>query len=173
MREGTKHRKAFDYYYGLGDDRTSQMVANRFSVSRRSVEVWKKEFNWQERIQQRDIENAKRIEKKTDNTIVNAKADYRFWIKKRLKEIETEYNYLSRVYGTAKEKIEKGEIEVGSIKDLTDLSRVMQGVDKERREFVKLDMLLIGEATDRHEHEGELSGTLAFVIDYGDSEEES
>jgi len=64
MRETLRHVKALNYYYELGDSRGYPAVAREFTVSRTSVKKWAKEFDWQKRIEQRDIENAKEVKKK-------------------------------------------------------------------------------------------------------------
>jgi hypothetical protein len=45
--------------------RGCQLVGNEFTVSRASVSKWSRVFNWQKRIEQRDIEIGKELEKKT------------------------------------------------------------------------------------------------------------
>ncbi len=57
MKETLRHKEAFEYYYSLGTERSFKLVESKFKVSNMSVARWSKEFNWQERIGQRDIEN--------------------------------------------------------------------------------------------------------------------
>lgn len=120
MKEKLKHIEAFDYYYVLGDKRTLQSVAAKFTVSRQSISKWKKEFNWQKRIESRDINNGKKLEAKTDKAIVNSKADYRALIKKVVKKFE--------------EKLKDGKIRIERPEDLNIMA--------------KLDLLLMGEVTE-------------------------
>ena len=84
MKEKLRHIEAFEYYYSLGDKRNLNSVAVHYKFSERSMAKWSKNFNWQERIEQRDIANAKSLEKKTNKTIVNTRADYRAEIKTQL-----------------------------------------------------------------------------------------
>jgi len=123
MKETLRHREAFDYYYALGDKRTLQSVANKFTVSRQSVDKWKRTFNWQERTEIRDIENGKKLEAKTDKAIVNSRADYRALIKKVVKEFEA--------------RLKLGKIRISKAEDLSIMA--------------KLDLLMMGESTERGE----------------------
>ena len=88
MQEKLKHQKAFDFYYSLGGFRSYSRVAQRFSVSKTSVQKWSKEFNWQKRIKQRDISNAKRLQAKTDKVIIDTKAQYRADVSKTLHSVK-------------------------------------------------------------------------------------
>lgn len=71
------HKEAFNYYYSLGKDRNLSQTAQKFGVRKASVGTWSKSFNWQERVQLKDLELAKKLEAKSDNTIISTKANYR------------------------------------------------------------------------------------------------
>lgn len=122
MKETLRHREAFEYYYGLGQSRSLVAVASHFGVSERTVARWSKNFAWQERIEQRDIENAKHLEKKTNELVVNEKANYRKIIKAAI--------------GDFVKRMAAGDVTVNSVSDLERL--------------VKLDLLLMGEATENN-----------------------
>lgn len=120
MREKLRHKQAFDYYYSLGGEASQSncsKVAEKFQISERTFWNWYKALNWQHRVEQRDIENGKKLEKKTDNAIVNSKADYRALIKKTVDEY--------------KERLRLGRIKITRPQDLESLA--------------KLDLLLMGE----------------------------
>ena len=117
MKEKLKHREAFNYYYVLGDKRTLQLVAAKFTVSRQSISKWKRKFNWQKRIESRDMKNGKKLEEKTDKAIVQSKANYRALISKVVKKFE--------------EKLKDGKIRIERPEDLNVMA--------------KLDLLLMGE----------------------------
>lgn len=129
MKETLRHKEAFEYYYGLGRERGLRKVAEQFHVSDRAVKDWSKAFNWQERVEQRDIENAKKIQQKTDETVINVKAGYRKIIKAAIGKL------------IVKDKDGKAilspDFEVKSPHDLETL--------------IKLDLLLMGEDTEIHE----------------------
>jgi len=86
-------------------------------------EVWSKAFNWQDRIELRDIDNGKKLEAKTDKAVVNSKADYRALIRKTV--------------DLYKKKLDDGKIIISRPQDLDILA--------------KLDLTLMGEATEREE----------------------
>jgi len=124
MKETLKHSEIFEYYYSLGTKRNFKLVESKFNVSNMSVARWSKAFNWQKRIGQRDIENAKKLEVKIDKAIVNSRAEYRTLIKKVVKEFE--------------KKLKAGKIRIDKPEDLSVMA--------------KLDLLMMGQATEREEH---------------------
>jgi len=79
---------------------------------------WSKSFNWKERLKLRDLENAQKLQQKTDATIISTKANYRGIIQERI--------------ATFVKQLEDNKIIVKSIKDVVDL--------------MKLDIELLGEA---------------------------
>lgn len=123
MAETFQQKEAFEYYYSMGGDRSYTQVAQRFNVSKTTVGKWGKNYNWLERVEQRDIENSRRLEKKTNNTIVNEKANYRKLIKAAISTFVGNLN--------------AGRVDVLSVQDVERL--------------IKLDLLLMGEATERDE----------------------
>jgi late competence protein required for DNA uptake (superfamily II DNA/RNA helicase) len=123
MVETLRHKEAFEYYYTLGDKRSITEVQRKYNVSRPAVAKWSIAFNWQERIQQRDIEVSKGLEKKTNNEIINDKANYVRIIREALKQFE--------------ENLNKKRVPLESSQDYERL--------------VKLHLLLTGEATERDE----------------------
>lgn len=74
MIETLKHREAFEYYYGLGESRSLKKVCQKYTVSIPALKNWSKAFNWQERVQLRDQNNAEKLEQKTDIKVVDDKA---------------------------------------------------------------------------------------------------
>ena len=123
MKETLKHCEAFEYYYSLGAKRNFKLVESKFKVSNMSVARWSKAFNWQERIEQRDIGNAKKLEAKIDKAIVNSRAEYRTLIKKVVREFE--------------KKLKAGKIRIDKPEDLSIMA--------------KLDLLMMGEATEKQD----------------------
>ena len=122
-KETLKHKEAFEYYYSLGEKRSLKLVARRYSVSEMTVARWSDSFNWQERVEQRDIENAEKLEAEVNKAVVSSKADYRALIKKVVKEFE--------------ERLKAGKIRISKPEDLSIMA--------------KLDLLMMGEATDKHD----------------------
>lgn len=142
MQETKKHRDALDEYYAMGAGRTLRSLADRQKIAIRTAQIWSKEFNWQLRVTQRDVKNSDKIEAKTDNAIVNTKADYRRDIRLALQPVKAAINK------AIVKNEETGQLEVRiSIAKPTDLESVI-------RSFVslaKLDLLLMGEADSSQE----------------------
>jgi hypothetical protein len=120
--ETLRQREAFEFYYSLGDSRNLKKVAQEFGVSDRTVEIWSKKYGWQERVVQKNIEVGKLLSDRMNEEIVTEKARYRALIKVVIND----------VVSSLKEK--DGTIKVKSIQDLERL--------------IKLDLLLMGEATE-------------------------
>jgi len=125
VKETLRHTEAFEYYYSLGSTRNLPMVAQNCGVSITSVKKWSKNFNWQERVTQRDIEIGKKIQENTNNEIIKEKANYRKLIR----------NVIARFVKRMQENPEASFIE-----GIADLDRL-----------IKLDLLLMGEVTNREE----------------------
>ena len=66
-------RDAFDYYYGLGVDRSYSKVALKFQKAVSTVEKWGKTYNWQNRVEERDTKKRK---KANEQAIVEKELDY-------------------------------------------------------------------------------------------------
>lgn len=135
MKETLQHKEAFEHYYSCGKDRSYMSTASRFNVSKKTIERWAKAFNWQQRIEQRDMANAKKIEQKTDETIVNAKADYR-------KDIKIQLSIFRVLLNQAVKKINAGEFT--EIESIGDVKEIVNCYEK----LIKLDLLLMGEPTE-------------------------
>jgi len=144
LKETLRHREALEYYYSLGQKRSLTLVAHKFNVSKQSVTKWNKNFNWQKRVELRDIENAKLLEKKTNKAVVNTKADYRTEIKAQLGILKA---LLNKVIKDIKNE---SAFDIGSVNELKDIINSYEKLSK-------LDLLMMGEATER----GELNITNA------------
>ena len=137
MKETPEHIKIFELYYSMGKDRSIKKLWNKLCQdytktmlkipSYPTLKLWSKNFNWQYRVEQRDIENSKTLEntlsKEVNKAMVNSKADYRALIKKVVVEFE--------------KKLKAGKIIISRPGDLDVMA--------------KLDLLLMGESTERGE----------------------
>jgi hypothetical protein len=56
MTEQQRHKEYFEYYYSLGKARSLAEVSRHFNVSAVSMSKFNREFNWDERVKQRDKE---------------------------------------------------------------------------------------------------------------------
>jgi hypothetical protein len=80
-KETTKHKKAFEYYYAMGASRNLREVAKEFNTTLTTVHNWSISFDWKSRIELRDNEVSKIMEKKTNETVVEIKAKYHTFLK--------------------------------------------------------------------------------------------
>ncbi|MCK9570749.1 hypothetical protein M0R72_17500 [Candidatus Pacearchaeota archaeon] len=75
MQETLRHKEAFEYYLGMGQDRSIPKVAQKYSVSTAAVKKWSKAFSWQQRLKTREAKIGAKVEESTDRTIADFKAD--------------------------------------------------------------------------------------------------
>lgn len=110
MEETLRQKEAFEYYYGRGNSRSCRQVAEQFQVSERTVFNWSSQFKWQEKIRMRDIQNAQKLEQKTDDTILEARHKYLGLIKATLQKYEG--------------ALLSGDIKINSVNDLERLAHL-------------------------------------------------
>ena len=110
MDENLKHLETFEYYYSLGFARSCSQVAENFNISERTVYNWSKWFKWKQRVKDRDINNAKELEEKTNTTLLEAKTKYLVVIQATL------YQYMK--------SLKSGNIRVNSVTDLEKLAKL-------------------------------------------------
>ena len=146
MKETLKHQEVFNLYYGMGKDRSLAKLREKMSsespykaFNLKTLQRWSKEFNWQERIIQRDIQVAKGLEKQMLASIVSTKAKYR-------KEIADSLSVIRAALLMVAKKLKERVIEPEEIGDL-------QWLTTAQDRLVKLDLLLLGEATAKVEQE--------------------
>jgi hypothetical protein len=67
--------EAFEYYFAMGDNRSYEKTAEHFKVTKTTVQNWAESFNWQARVEIRNIEINKEIERrsKKENIATRAK----------------------------------------------------------------------------------------------------
>ena len=61
MIEQEHHKKALEFYYGLGEGRNYKRVAEEYGVSLGAVKLWGRGFGWKRRIGERDAEVARAL----------------------------------------------------------------------------------------------------------------
>jgi hypothetical protein len=123
-KETPTHKKAFEYYYSLGDKRSSSLVAKQFQVSHAAARNWSQAFGWPAKAAERDKKVMARIEDQGDKKAEN-------WKDKHFKLLN---GYFAKC--------------VAFLKDLE--SKVSPG---DYARLVQLEALLRGEATQRAEIE--------------------
>jgi hypothetical protein len=121
--ESLLQHEAFEYYYSLGHDRSFDKVGDKFGFTPRTITEWSRRFGWQERIIQYDIESSQKLKEKTIDAVVQEKANYRKIIKKMVGDIV--------------DALKDGKFKAKNVQDLERL--------------IKLDLLLMGEITDKTE----------------------
>jgi len=136
MKEKLKHIEAFEFFYSMGgaaSNKNVRKMSEKCQVSDRTIWRWYKKFNWKERVDQRNIENAKSLGKKTDKAVVNTKANYRA-------EIKTQLNILKAILNNVIKEIKAHNIiDVNNTGQLKDVVNCYEKLGK-------LDLLMMGEA---------------------------
>ena len=140
MNENIKHREAFEYYYSLGDARTLKMVSERFNCTLRTAELWSATFKWQNKIHERDKAIADELQKKLVKSAVDDKVKYHKMIISLINPVLKGMQYQALMSAEAKAQylMNNPDTVVVKVASVTDLERL-----------VKLDMLLVGEDTER------------------------
>ena len=119
-KETEAQKQAFELYYGMGEKRSLEAVANACNKSTRTIGEWSRKFQWKDRILQKEIEET--AEKgSTANAVLDVKAEYRKVIRALVAAFVKDFK--------------AGKVK---IKNIQDFERV-----------VKLDLLLLGDPTDR------------------------
>ena len=138
MKEETfRQKQIFEIYYSMQDRSleklrelllaTPEYAKNTPSID--TLKSWSKKYSWQLRIEQRDIENAKSLEKKINETIVDEKVEIRKIIKANmniLKQAINDYIQQNRV------------VEIKTLSDVNTLANILDKLSR-------LEMDLVGE----------------------------
>ena len=133
-KENPLQREAFEIYYQLGELRSLKKVADQIGRTERTVAGWSRSFNWVDKVSQREIEENKNA---NSNSILAQTTD-----------AKTRYRIMmNNLLAMASRKIASGELKIRNIQDL--------------ERVVKLDLLLMGESTERGEQIGSTELTQA------------
>ena len=130
--EKQKHIFAFERYYALGDKRRLADLATEIKTSLTTIEDWSRKYDWQERIQLRDQEIARRLEQKTINSIVDDKAKFLNIVKASVAQYVARLNTarlfytkdgrpIAEVYDIKGNKLKIADVKINSPRDLKDL----------------------------------------------------
>jgi len=87
MIEQEHHKKAFEFYYGLGEGRKYGQVAEEFGVSLGAVKLWGRSFGWKRRVGERDAEIAKTLAHRNKEDAVERLARNRKIVKMGLVQV--------------------------------------------------------------------------------------
>ncbi len=144
--ETTRHQEAFNYYYELGYTRSIPQVAQKIKASHGAVKKWSRDFNWRERVIQRDIDNNPKLERKSNDAVVNTKASHRKDIQLAMQPIRALIN--SAIVERENPETGKKESVVSfAVKDPKGMLSMITSLEK----LIKADLLLMGEADSRSE----------------------
>lgn len=125
--ENEKQKKAFDIYYSLGSSRTLKEVATKTLVDVKDIEAWSKIFRWNARVKERDkakTDKQDEVEKILDDSDVDAGKISLEGLKKII--TASALLYLK--------KLQKGEIKISSVKDITTLAEIYLALEKVSKE---------------------------------------
>ena len=126
-KENGLQREAFEFYYGLGQQRSLKAVALHFTRSERTVAGWSRDYNWVDRCKQKEIDEAEGKEKQ--GLTLDVKVTYR--------------KLLNNLLAVFNKDFREGKVKIKSIQDL--------------ERIIKLDLLLMGDAVDKVDGDGELT----------------
>lgn len=60
-KEQPHHLRAFEHYYGLGEQRSYERIAAELSVAPSTVKLWARSFSWRQRLRERDLDVAREV----------------------------------------------------------------------------------------------------------------
>lgn len=109
-KETDRQLQAFEFYFGLGEVRSKQKVADYIGVSYQTIVNWSQRFNWDERCEALERANYAKIQELDKKRLLQEIVQYR----KIIKASVTKYL----------EELKKGGIEIKSVKDLATLIRL-------------------------------------------------
>ena len=123
LDETLRQKEAFEHYYSLGATKSLEQTATHIGVNIRTVKDWSSKFNWQGRKNHRDLMNEGPLERQTNRTVVDTKAEIR-------KDIEDAIFLMRSTIRQTSNKVadyldnpsEKGNpLEVANVKDFREL----------------------------------------------------
>lgn len=120
-KENNLQKEAFELYYHMDDKRSLRAVAEKIDRTERTVAGWSRSYNWVDRVKQREIEDARNL----GGNALNSQTT----------DVKTRYRILmNNLIAKASKNIAEGKLAIRNVQDL--------------EKVVKLDLLLMGEATD-------------------------
>ena len=135
-KENKLQREAFEIYYHMGDKRSLRAVSEKVCRTERTLAGWSRAYNWVDRVKQREIEDAR-------NNALSTNA-----LNSQTTDIKTRYRIMiNSLMDKASREIASGKLQIRNVQDL--------------ERAVKLDLLLMGEATDRQDNTGTSSTELS------------
>ena len=170
---------AFDAYYTLGEERSllalsqhlvSIEIFNDKPPKDRTLGTWSIEDNWQQRVIQRDLNNAKKVQERTDKKIVDIRAEMAAKVMEDYEEAATLQQRPARMLSDMKKDIEEGKIRIESTKDGRDVTGMYKDLDQVKANAVKKHLELLGEAGEIVEHQVTMKDIILGRRPNGDSD---
>lgn len=157
LEENELTLKGFEIYYNQGLKRSYRQTAKEVSVTIPTIFNWSKKFNWQARIKERNNEFSNDLKEATTNNVIGIKVRYSNAVASLVKDFLSYCDEMKKQYEMKRREWNKKNMiyrqnraknpDPGPkpkpftiIKDITDLEKI-----------VKLELLLLGESTDRKE----------------------
>ncbi len=103
-REQDHRERAFEFYYGLGGERSYRRVAQEFQVSESTVKLWGRSFSWKARVRERDLDIAREVAGRTLSDEVNHR-------ERNLKIVEMAIVQLARAIADGKVKLSLSDLD--------------------------------------------------------------
>ena len=85
--EQPHQKEAFERYHALGHERSYERLARELGVVTATVKLWGRSFDWQDRIQHRELESARRIADRTETEAIDQRGRHRKVIEMALVKI--------------------------------------------------------------------------------------
>ena len=157
LEENELTLKAFEIYYNQGLKRSYKRTAKEVSVTIPTIFNWSKKFNWQTRIKERNNEFSNDLKEATTNNVIGIKVRYSNAVATLVKDFLLYCDEMKKIYELKRREWNKKNMMYRQdrvanpdpgpkpkpftiIKDISDLEKI-----------VKLELLLLGESTDRKE----------------------
>lgn len=108
--ETARHREAFEFYYGLGQERSLAKVATQYGVSEQAVADWSGSFGWQARIVEREAHVAAQLSERVARQEVDRRAQ--------------NLKILDALKAKFVQKLRMNEIKIESVRDIEVILRL-------------------------------------------------
>ncbi len=135
--------RAFEQYYMMGEDRTLIELSRRFGWEPNKLSRWRREFQWELKISERDELVGEILKVKAAKNVVIAKLEYSSIVNRVIREFVKNMDDYNKKVAEVNKRARKPE-DMLPFKSL-----IYKAEDLER--LVKLQLLLMGDVTERTE----------------------
>ena len=133
-KEDPEQVKAFEYYCTLGRKRSYKKVAEKFEVSKKTIAEWAQKFNWQRRVQVRNTEINRELEKEGKKRNMDYKEEL-------IQDVDNVSEIIRTSILTTLELIKNEQIEFETIKSTNQFLQLAGALDR----LTKLKLMLLEE----------------------------